>query len=407
MNRINTLAGIKVPTMRTDLRSAPARLFAALAPMALAGCSIIPGLNVSERPPLTDKEDYQVTKEPNGDRTYRVERTDVAAGYRLIDLNVASVHDLLPPPVVDVSQSLGSVTPATTPPEYRVGPGDILTIVVWDHPELTNPAGATGGNVSDSSGQVVNAAGELYYPYVGTVQVSGLTVAEIRDKLAESLKRVIQSPQIGIRVITYRSKRVQVTGAVINPGIITLDDTSKGILEALSERGGPSELASRRRVLLTRNGATYEINYGALISGEAPAANPPLMPGDIVHIPDQSGDQIYVLGEVEKQGAVPLNQSRTTLTAVLAASSGLDKTRANDSGVLIFRRPDKDGDLPKVYRLDMSTPVGLLVAGEFELVPRDVVYIKATGFAKYNAIINQILPTVSTWYQLDRLINNN
>jgi len=88
---------------------------------------------------------------------------------------------------------------------------------------------------------------------------------------------------------------------------------------------------------------------------------------------------------------------------VLTAAGGLDRLRANDSGLLIFRRPANEGEVPTVYRLDMDSPVGVLLAGEFEMQAKDVVYVKATGFAKYNAVINQFLPTISAVFQLDRL----
>ena len=59
--------------------------------------------------------------------------------------------------------------------------------------------------------------------------------------------------------------------------------------------------------------------------------------------------------------------------------------------------------MASLYRLDMSSAVGMLVAGEFELQRRDVVYVGASAFSKYNSIINQLLPTISAVFQVDRL----
>ncbi|HSW13879.1 MAG TPA: hypothetical protein VLI06_13630, partial [Solimonas sp.] len=134
----------------------------------------------------------------------------------------------------------------------------------------------------------------------------------------------------------------------------------------------------------------------------------PLVGGDIVHVPDAADDQIFVLGEVAKPAPVRMRQRVATLTEVLTAAGGLDHTRADDSGVLVFRRPDRTAEKPQatIFALDMSRPEGMLLASEFELAPRDVVYVKATGFAQYNSVIGQLLPTITAVFQLDRLIND-
>ena len=107
---------------------------------------------------------------------------------------------------------------AAKPEGYVIGNGDVLQIIVWDHPELTIPAG--GFRDAETSGQQVGDDGYLYYPYIGMVKAAGMNVAALRDVLTERLSTYIQDPQLDVRVIGFRSKRVYVVGEVRTPGVL-------------------------------------------------------------------------------------------------------------------------------------------------------------------------------------------
>ena len=347
----------------------------------LSGCVLVPGLRVGAGS----------------------DHLKSAPAYRVIEVTPALVaRQKMAASAVPDWKGLQPADPAKPPAEYRIGPGDVLQIIVWDHMELTNPFGAVTRDPV-SSGQLVAADGSIFFPYVGVVQVGGKTVQQVRDQLIAGLRSVVNKPQVDVRVAAYRADRVQVTGEVKNPGLVTIDDTVKGVLEAINERGGLNPTASRRTAILLRGGQTFQIDIAGLLSGDRPAINPQLMPGDIVHVPDTSEDQVFVLGEVTKQGPIVLSQQQTTLIEALTKSGGLDKATANDSGVLVFRKPAAPDQPAQVFALDMANPAGLLLAGEFVLSPRDVVYVKATQFAQYNLVINQLLPTITAIYQVDRL----
>lgn len=364
--------------------------------LSSVGCTVMPGLHVDEN----EHSGYSIQQDP---KSGGLLVTDPASGfsYRLVNVNASTIGEVEKTnSTVLVPTELGSITPASVPSEYKLGPGDIVNVIVWDHPELTNATGEYRDAIS--AGRLISTTGELFYPYVGAFHAEGMTVAQAREFIASGLSKVIKDPQVDVRIVSFRSRRVQVTGAVKSPGIVNLDDTSKGILDAISERGGLAENASRRRVELIRGGKTFQLAEGELVAGHSPILNPPIRPGDIINIPDRSSDQVFVLGAVGLQGAVYLQETNSTLTEALAESKGLDSLRADDSGVLVFRQA-RQGDVPSVYVFNMASPVGLLLAGEFTLKSRDVVYVKATDFAKYNAVINQLLPTITAVYQLDRL----
>ncbi len=372
--------------------------------VTLSACSILPGMHVGSPGSVDGDDETSVSKGYVTEYQAKVDGESV--GYRVVELSGQSLArirketDSVWPPL---PPNFESITPDQIPLEYRIGPGDVLLITVWEHPELSAPLGDRSD--IENAGRLVSADGMIFYPYAGEFKAAGMTVVELRNYLRDRLSRVITSPQVDARVVAFRSQRVQVAGDVKQPGTVTLDNTPKGVLEAISESGGLSETASRRRVLLIRGGVTFPLDLGSMLSGARQVPNPRLKTGDIVRVPDSSNDLVFVLGETTEQTQIILQQGKTTLTEALARAGGLDKLRADDSGVLVFRRPFAEGMLPTVYSLDLDNPLGLILAGEFSLNPRDVVYVKATGFAKYNSVINQLLPTISAVFQLDRLID--
>jgi polysaccharide export outer membrane protein len=145
---------------------------------------------------------------------------------------------------------------------YRIGPGDVLNITVWDHPELTIPAGQFRD--AETSGQLVGDDAHFFYPYVGRVRAVGMTVSEIRDVLTERLSTYINNPQLDVRVVGFRSQKVYVVGEVETPGVIPLTDIPMMVADAISLSGGLTENAHKSGVNISRGGKIYEIDLKAL-----------------------------------------------------------------------------------------------------------------------------------------------
>ncbi|WP_153161447.1 polysaccharide export protein [Zoogloea sp. 1C4] len=286
----------------------------------------------------------------------------------------------------------GSVMPPA--PDYKVAPGDVLTIIVWDHPELTTPAGQY--RAADQAGTVVNEDGTIYYPYVGTLQVTGKTTRQIRDMLVRSLAKYIEKVQLDVRVAAFRSQRVYVVGEVTKPGLLPITDVPMTVLEAVNQAGGFGPEADHSRVLLTRKGTTYRVDIQAMYENGATEQNALLETGDILNVQDRSFNKIFVLGAVQKPGSLVMTKKRSTLAEALADSGYIAQEQANPKWIYVMRG---GSDTPELFHLDGSSPDAMLLADRFTLKPRDIVYVDAADVVRWNRVITNVLPTAQTLNQ--------
>jgi polysaccharide export outer membrane protein len=272
--------------------------------------------------------------------------------------------------------------------EYRIAPFDVLGVTVWDHPELTNPAGEYRS--PELNGNPVRADGTMFYPHVGIVAVAGKTVGEVRQLLTERLARVVHNPQLDVRVVTFRGKRVQVAGEVPAPATLPVTDVPMRVQDALAQAKGVGPEADLSRVTLTRGGQVYELDLQALHERGDLSQNWLLVDGDVVHVPDRSRNKVFIMGEVKRQSARPMLRGRLTLAEAIGDAEGLDQTTTNGV-VYVIRGPY---ERPTVYRLDASSPDALLLAVQFPLRPADVIFVSQSALTRWNRVMGLILPTV-------------
>ena len=280
-------------------------------------------------------------------------------------------------------------------PDYKIGPGDILSIIVWDHPELTTPAGQYRS--ADQAGTVVTEDGTIYYPYVGTLQVAGKTTRQVRDLLASRLSKFIEKVQLDVRMAAFRSERVYVVGEVIKPGLQEVTDIPMTVLEAVNRAGGFGPEADHSRVLLTRKGTTYRVDIQAMYEAGATEQNALLEPGDILNVQDRSFNKIFVLGEVAKPGSLIMTKRRSTLAEALSDAGYIAQDRSNPKWIYVMRG---ESDVPELFHLDGSSPDSMLLADRFTLQPRDIVYVDTADVVRWNRVVTNILPTAQTLFQL-------
>lgn len=276
--------------------------------------------------------------------------------------------------------------------DYRVGPGDILSIIVYDHPELTIPAGEQRS--AAESGNLVNPDGTIFYPYTGRITVDGQTVDEIRETVTLLLSEFIKDPQIEVRVAQFNSKFVFVTGAVNKPGRVALRNTPLTLIDAVQLASGFAPNANHHELQITRRNLTASVSsYDLLKSGDL-SQNIVLRAGDLVHVPDDSTQRVYVMGEVTRPGQVAMGSTRLTLTDVITEVGGIQESSADAAGVFVIRPSSDSTQLADVYQFDLRNSIAYVFSNQFRVMPNDIVYVSTTDLGRLNRVIDQVTPAL-------------
>ncbi len=308
---------------------------------------------------------------------------------------------------------------------YHLAPQDILGVTVYDHPELSTPQGSTfsqGGNTtqtvgqaltqpytnalsgqSDPYGQTVAKDGTIYFPFVGRVMAAGKTPGQLRDQLASGLGPYIKNPQVDVRVLAYRSQKIQVTGDVKTPGPLSMSDVPLSLVDAITRSGGSTDNADINRVRLTRNGKLYVLDANRMLDSGDATQNVMLQDGDIINVPDRSDSRVFVMGEVKTPIQTGMIRGKLTIADALTSAGGVLDTDANPRQIFVMRGMKDNPSEPEIYRLDMTKPDAIMLSSQFQLKPMDVVYVGTAASTTFNRLLQQILPTVQTVFYLKQI----
>ncbi|NMM28208.1 MAG: hypothetical protein HHJ12_13210 [Glaciimonas sp.] len=287
----------------------------------------------------------------------------------------------------------------STPRPYIIGASDILSIVVWDHPELASavmlgkaPAGLDGINDALKplpAGFVVDHDGMVQFPYTGSLKLAGLTEEQARSLLDSKLARYIKDPKITLSVQAYRSKRIYIDGEVKTPGLQAINDVPMTLVEALNRAGGLLPTADQSRIVISRTEINYPINLLQLVQKGVNPASIMLVNGDVVRVLSRDESKVFVSGEVIVPRSLTMHNGRLTLNEALGESGGINPITGDGRQVYVVRKSSKE---PIVYKLDASVPGAMAMAEGFELHPKDVIYVAASPLANWNRSISLLLP---------------
>lgn len=312
------------------------------------------------------------------------EQEKLEANVSIVRLNASNISSFYETSTTDLATSL----PAYHPGEYRIGASDVISVFVFDHPELAIPA----GNNQVNTGFQVQTDGTLTFPFIGSIQAKGRTVDELRNEFTERLAKFFPDPQVDVRITGFNSQRVVVGGEVGKPVTVSIRNTPLTLLEAINAAGGLGDDADARAITVRRDGISHRVDLEAFITGGLAGNNPHLKGGDVVSVPRKTLREAYLLGEVIRPATIDLTEEPVTLTQAITRQGGINEARADARGVFVFR--EVAGQIT-VYQLDTSTATSLLLGTKFVLRPTDVVYVTKSPLQRWNDTISRILPSVT------------
>jgi polysaccharide biosynthesis/export protein len=216
--------------------------------------------------------------------------------------------------------------------DYRIGPKDVLDLNVTGMEDLNLKV-----RVSED--------GKISLPFLGEVEVEGLTATELENQLKELLgKDLLQDPQVTVFIAEHQSKRVSVLGAVQSPGPYELLVRQR-LMTIISEAGGLTNEAGDDILIIRDSGngtnTTLAISIEDLFVRGNADLNIPLEPDDVINVPIDQIVKVFVMGQVRSPGALAVKRSEIpTLLRAIAEAGGFAE-RASKGGVIVKRKlPD-------------------------------------------------------------------
>ncbi|WP_412529336.1 polysaccharide biosynthesis/export family protein [Burkholderia lata] len=403
-----------IPITSAAQRRRGALALVLMASIGLSGCVLAPGMkmNPSSLGRLSDEQDgahaSATGTQPNA--SLAPVSTVAAAG----EAGTRQAHDAAAtmPPVIPIDPALVArqhaardaaaaslEAPAAPRAAYRIGPGDVLQITVWDHPEL---AAAQGGapqtpprTADPVAGFVVDDRGNLTFPYAGVLKVAGLTAAEAQAHVKLALGKVYREPQVTLRVASFRSQQVYVDGEVRTPGALPVNDVPMTLADAVARAGGFTPGADQSDLTIVRDGTPVHIDLAGLIQHHRDPSRIVLRSGDLLRIGAREDNGVYVMGEVNRPMlALPKRSGRLTLSDALLQAGSINSNTADAAQMFVIRGAGSRA--PTVFHLDARSPVAMVLANQFELEPKDIVYVDGNALVRFSRVLSLLLPSVNT-----------
>lgn len=341
--------------------------------VATTGCAVTSGLQTYDLP------------------SEGVYQTELGTAVNVVKLTRESIP-ALQPAQVNIQQHYAHLF-QTSHKNYKLSAGDILSIYLWAYPDITPPMTAINNEQSvQANGYQIDQNGYIQFPMIGRYKAAGKSLSQVNQELRSQLARYLKTPDVIARVLSYQGQRFSVQGNVMRGGQFFLSDQPISVYTALGLAGGVNtEKGDNTAITLVRQGRTYNLNSIELEKAGLSLHNLLIQPNDTLYVNSRENQKIYVMGESGKNQSLPLRDQGMSLSDVLGESLGLNPLSASRSKIYVVRSsPNNDGT--EIYHLDLTSIGDFGLANQFKMRSNDIVYVDASGMARWQRVINQVVP---------------
>lgn len=177
-------------------------------------------------------------------------------------------------PAAATAETAAAVAAATTT-DYRINPGDIISVSVWREADL-------------NADVLIRPDGKFSFPLVGDIDAKGRSIEEIRLLITDKLSRYIPDPVVSISALAINGNKIFVIGQVNRPGEI-IANPQIDVVQALSIAGGANPFAQVNDISILRRTeaglVSIPFRYGDIEKGKRLEQNIILQAGDVVVVP--------------------------------------------------------------------------------------------------------------------------
>lgn len=356
----------------------------------LGACNILPAAGPSV-------SDIRASSVENGGNSYIVPVTAkiITAATRSRSLGFSASFVSAGPISVDVIRS-----------------GDTLAITVWEN--VDNGLFSTlGKKVTTLPGMEVDQLGNIFMPYVGTVKVSGRTLADVREKLTELLKVQTPDPQVEVRRTTGEGASVSIIGGVGAQGVYPIEAATRDLSGMLARAGGVTLDPRVVKITIKRGQQVGSIWLQDLYDNSNNDIQ--LKAGDKIIL--EADERYFVALGTTSQRRVEFETHNPSAIEALALIGGLRSYSSDPRGVFIFReepasvanrvlgRTDLISPQEIVYVIDITEPSGVFTAQNFEIRNEDIIYTTEAPYVTWTKLVGVVISSLNSVTSLDGAVS--
>lgn len=281
-------------------------------------------------------------------------------------------------PATGKQEQLNWIPASTGAKTQIIQPGDRLTLRIWDSSDNSLLTSVEQKMVQLQDVRVA-ANGSIFMPYVGNVNVLGLTPDLAREKLQDELETIVPSAQLQLDMAEGRNNSVDLVSGVAQPGTYPMPNRNYSVMGLISAGGGISANLNNPQIRLVRGHNIYGTSVDRLLNN--PQLDTLLRGGDRVFVEE---DERYFLsfGATGREDLHIFSKDELSAMDAMSISGGFQDGKADPQGLLVLREYDPTAVAPGVrgprhtrvvFSLDLTSADGLFSARQFQINPGDLV----------------------------------